>query len=194
MEFSVENKMINRKFFFDYVRQHLFNGSLKPGPVAGLTAILDYWESNSSKKDDRWLAYALATAHHETDRTFRGIEEYGKGKTHDYGQKDPETGVAYYGRGLVQLTWRKNYKTMGDLLGVDLVHHPEKALDIAIATKIMFIGMTKGSFTGKKFADYFNPSTEDWPNARRIINGKDKANLIAGYGNQYYAAISYTTG
>jgi putative chitinase len=81
--------MINRQFFFDYARQHLFSGLLKAGPVAGLTAILDYWESNSSKKDDRWLAYALATAHHETDRTFRGIEEYGKGKNREYGKIDP---------------------------------------------------------------------------------------------------------
>jgi hypothetical protein len=72
--------MISRQFFFDHARQHLFGGSLKPGPVVGLTAVLDYWEANSSKKDDRWLAYALATAHHETDRTFRGIEEYGKGR------------------------------------------------------------------------------------------------------------------
>jgi putative chitinase len=186
--------MINRQFFFDYARQHLFNGSLKAGPVAGLTAVLDYWESNSSKKDDRWLAYALATAHHETDRTFRGIEEYGKGKNKQYGKIDPDTGVAYYGRGLVQLTWRKNYKSMGDLLGVDLVHHPEKALDLNVATKVLFVGMTRGIFTTKKFADYFNNNADDWVNARRIINGKDKANLIAGYGKQYYAAISYTTG
>jgi putative chitinase len=190
----MESEMINRPFFFDYVRQHLFNGSLKAGQVAGLTAMLDYWESNSSKKDDRWLAYALATAHHETDRTFRGIEEYGKGKGRPYGKVDPETGVAYYGRGLVQLTWRKNYQKMGDLLGVDLVHHPEKALDLDIATKVIFVGMTRGIFAGKKFADYFSPSADDWVNARRIINGTDKANLIASYGKQYYAAISYTTG
>jgi hypothetical protein len=51
-----------------------------------------------------------------------------------------------------------------------------------------------GSFTGKKLADYFNPNLEDWVNARRIINGKDKANLIAGYSKLYYGAISYTTG
>jgi hypothetical protein len=54
--------------------------------------------------------------------------------------------------------------------------------------------MTRGTFTGKKFSDYFAADADDWINARRIINGKDKANLIAGYGKQYYAAISYTTG
>jgi len=33
----------------------------------------------------------------------------------------------------------------------------------------------------------------DWVNARRIINGTDKANLIADYARRYYGAISYTT-
>ena len=127
---------------------------------------------HNSKKDDRWLAYALATAHHETDRTFRGIEEYGKGKNKEYGKTDPQTGKAYYGRGLVQLTWRKNYKKMGGLLGVDLEHRPEKALDLKIATQILFVGMTRRTFTGKKLADYFNAATEDWVNARRIVNGR----------------------
>ncbi len=45
-----------------------------------MTAILNYWEANYAKKDDRWLAYMFATAHHETDRKIQAIEEYGKGK------------------------------------------------------------------------------------------------------------------
>ena len=185
--------MINRQFFFDYARIHLFGGSLKQGQVDGLTAILDYWETLSSKTDDRWLAYALATTHHETDRTFRGIEEYGKGKGKEYGKIDPETDEAYNGRGFVQLTWRDNYEKMGALLGIDLVKKPERALDLDVAAEVLFVGMRRGIFTGKKLADYFNPDQEDWINARRIINGKDKANLIAGYGQGYYAAISHTT-
>lgn len=36
-------------------------------------------------------------------------------------------------------------------------------------------------------------ASADRVRARRIINGNDKANLIAGYGKHYYAAISYTT-
>jgi putative chitinase len=186
-------RMINRNFFFDYVRAHLFNGSLKQTQVTGLTAVLDHWESDYASKDDRWLAYALGTAHHETDRTFKGIEEYGKGRGKPYGEPDPQTGKAYYGRGLVQLTWKTNYKKMGDIIGVDLVKNPEKALDIDIAAKVLLIGMMRGIFTGKKLSDYFSPSKEDWVNARRIVNGLDKANLIAGYAKQYYAAISHTT-
>lgn len=176
---------INRKFFFDYTRLHLFGGSFKQSQVEGLTSILDYWETNYSDKDDRWLAYMFATAHHETDRKFQAIEEYGKGRGKSY--------PPYYGRGLVQLTWKTNYEKMGKLFKVDLVNHPEKALDLDLSVKIMFYGMTNGSFTGKKLSDYFNPNKGEWVSARRIINILDKANLIAGYGKQFYAAISYTT-
>jgi putative chitinase len=57
----------------------------------------------------------------------------------------------------------------------------------------MFTGMMDGSFTGKKLSDYFNPTTASWTSARRIINGLDKAQLIASYGSRYYASLSYTT-
>jgi hypothetical protein len=65
---------------------------------------------------------------------------------------------------------------------------------VRYAIPIMFIGMKDGLFTGKKFADYFSPAKEDWVNARRIINGTDKAKLIAGHARKFYSAISYTTG
>jgi len=31
----------------------------------------------------------------------------------------------FHGRGLIQLTWEKNYRLCGDALGVDFVAHPE---------------------------------------------------------------------
>jgi hypothetical protein len=184
--------MINYRFFSDHVRTYLFNGKLVQPQVNGLNAILNEWEKNYSKKDDRRLAYMLATTHHETDRTMQPIEEYGKGKGKLYGKPDPVTGKAYYGRGFVQLTWKSNYEKMGKVLGADLVNKPELALNMAYATRILFYGMMNGSFTKKKPGDYFNPQKEDWVNARRIINGLGKAHLIADYAKRYYAAISYT--
>ena len=184
--------MINRNFFFSYVRQHLF-GTLKQSQVDGLNAILDEWETNHSKKDDRWLAYMLATTCHETDKKMQPIEEYGKGKGRAYGKPDDVTIQVYYGRGYVQLTWKYNYAAMGKVVKDDLVNHPELALRADYATKILFYGMMNGSFTSKKLSLYFNAATEDWKNARRIINGLDKANMIADYGRSFYAAISYTT-
>jgi putative chitinase len=184
--------MINRAFFFEQTRATLFYGKFKQSQVDGLNAILDEWEKNYSKNDDRWLAYMLATAHHETDRTMQPIEEYGKGRGRKYGTPDPVTGKTYYGRGYVQLTWKYNYEAMAKVVKADLVNKPELALQPAIASKIMFYGMINGSFTGRGLSRYFNKTTADWVNARRIINGIDKANLIASYAKQYYAAISYT--
>jgi putative chitinase len=184
---------INRKFFFDTVRLSLFDGKLKQSQVDGLTCFLNEWENNYAKCDDRWLAYILATIHHETDRTFRAIEEYGKGKGHKYGRPDSQTGKAYYGRGFVQLTWKGNYERMSSVVKRDLVRQPELTLEPTIATQICFHGMMQGSFTGKKLSDYFNPQKDDWVNARRIINGTDKANNIASYAKLFYRAISYTT-
>jgi predicted chitinase len=189
---------INRKFFFDHIRGILFN-SLSQKQVEGMTAILDQWESNKGKQDDRWLAYMMATVYHETDKKFQGIVEYGPDsyfKKYDgrknLGNDQPGDGLRFKGRGFVQITGRTNYTNFSKILGVDLVNKPELALELDNCVKIMFYGMTKGTFTGKKLADYFSATKEDWVNARRIINGTDKANLIAGHAKNFYAAISYT--
>jgi hypothetical protein len=70
----------------------------------------------------------------------------------------------------------------------------DRALDPALAAKIMFFGMENGTFTGKTFADYFKDNRADWVKARAIINPGDKPQLVAGYAIDYYAGISYTTG
>lgn len=45
-------------------------------------------------------------------------------------------GAKYYGRGFIQITWKNNYLVYGNAIGVDLVNHPELALDINNAAKI----------------------------------------------------------
>lgn len=191
--------MFNKKFFFDTARRTLFDGRLTEGQVQGLSAILEEWETHHAAQDDRWLAYMLATTHHETDRKMQPIEEYGKGKGRPYGGKvrmdrKPylDTTALFYGRGFVQLTWYENYQKAGKALGVDLLHQPECCMELKNATKILFAGMIEGWFTGKKLSNYFDGHKEDWINARRIINGLDKANLIAGYGMRYYGCLSHT--
>ncbi len=200
--------MINRKFFFDQCKISLFGGSLTKKQVEGLTVILDCWENGHGAEDDRWLAYMLATAHHETDRTMQPINEYGGPAyfTRQYdiegdrpalarrmGNMNPGDGVRYHGRGFVQLTWRANYETAGHKIGIDLVNEPDRALERDPAARVMVEGMIAGWFTGKRLSDYFSATADDWVNARRIINGLDKANLVAAYGHRYYAAISYRT-
>ena len=44
-----------------------------------------------------------------------------------------------------------------------------------IAGKIICHGMAKGEFTGKGLGNFFSATVADWRNARRIINGLDKA-------------------
>lgn len=179
---------MNRKAFFDKVRHQPFPGSLAAQAVQGMDAILNEWERRGLT-DLRWLAYMLATTFHETARTMQPIAEYGRGRGKKYGTPDPVTGQTYYGRGFVQLTWIDNYRKMGELLGADLVNHPDKAMELHIAAAIMFEGMIRGSFTGKKLADYFDGSHTDWTNARKIINGLDKAETIAAYARQFHGAL-----
>ena len=188
--------MIDRKFFFDTVRANLFGGKLKQSQVDGMTAILDEWERAWSDCDRRWLAYMLATAKHESASTMQPIEEYGKGRGRPYGKRVKSDGTPYtdtenifYGRGYVQLTWYDNYARAGKLLGLDLIQHPEIALSCHIAASIMFNGMVFGWFTGRKLGDYFESKKEDWVNARRIINGLDRADDIAAMAKQFRAAI-----
>jgi putative chitinase len=200
--------MINRTFFFSQVRAQLFGGKVSQSQVNGLGAILDVWEANYAAKDDRWLAYALATSYHETAFTMQPIHELGGPKyffsKYDkdgdrpkvaaaLGNTEKGDGVRFHGRGYVQLTGRTNYRKAGTLVGSNLVDNPDLALDPSVASKILFVGMETGLFTGKKLADYFNTKIEDWINARRIINGVDKAPQIAAYGTKFYGAISHTT-
>lgn len=185
---------MNRTAFFDRMRGPLFGGRLPPVAVDGLTHLLDTWEREYAALDRRWLAYALATAHHETGRTMQPVREVGRGKGKRYGVRDPETKRTYYGRGVVQLTWRRNYQVMSDRVGHDLVRNPDLALLPAVSARILFEGMIYGLFTGKRFADYFMGSREEWGQARRIINGMDRAETIAGYGRLYDAALATALG
>lgn len=146
-------------------------------------------------------AYILATVYHETAHTMRPIEEYGKGKGHPYGDIDPETKVAYYGRGYVQLTWRANYARAEEQLipthvndKPSLVWEPDNALVPFYAMQIAIRGMEEGWFTGKGLGDYLIPGKPDYYNARRVINGTDCADRIATYAREAETAIRLANG
>ena len=178
--------------FFPSVRKSF--GKLNQAQVDGFNAILNEWDKQKLT-DPRHLAYMLATAWHETAHTMQAIREYGRGKGRKYGAKDAKTGQVYYGRGLVQLTWDYNYKKMGKILGLPLYEKPDLALDPAVAVQIMFEGMLSaksfdGDFTGRSLENYFNKKVNDPVGARAIINGKDRAKLIAGYHVKFLDALS----
>lgn len=182
--------MFVRKTFYDKVRSSLFSGSLSQSQVDGMETLIDEYERLNI--DPRWFGYILGTAFHEVARTMQPIEEYGKGAGKPY--------PPYYGRGFVQLTWRSNYMKMGDKLGHDLVGSPELALNTEIATQVIFVGMIDGDFAGDSsgrrhsLSRYFNDDLSDWYNARRIVNGLDKAGTISGYSRKFYKAILLAEG
>ena len=185
-----ESAKIDRGIFFIQIRS-LF-GRMSQSQVEGLNSLLDVVGGCLINE----AAYMLATAYHETAHTMQPIEEYGKGRGRDYGKRlkmsrkpYSDTLPIYYGRGYVQLTWYENYEKAGKKVGVDLLNEPGWALSAPIAAKIMREGMIEGWFTGKKLNDYVGLRTADYVSARRIINGMDKAQFIAGYAVVFELAL-----
>lgn len=175
--------------FFDTMRKEF--GSLSTSQVSGseaLIAALGDWPVS-------WIAYALATAKHETADTMQPIKERGgeayfkrmydimgerPAKARELGNVKPGDGARYAGRGYVQLTGRANYAQYG------LADNPDDAMKPEIAARVLKDGMEKGRFTGKSLKDYL---PGDYIGARRIINGTDKAQMIADYAIKFEKAL-----
>ena len=184
--------------FFAFARRAPFGNSLTKEQVAGCEAIINAWTG----EDDRQLAYILATSFHETAGTMAPVRE-GSTRTrrltdaqarrvtakYRYGKPDPITGQVYYGRADPQLTWKRNYEKMGKALGLNLVDNPDLILEPATSKRALILGMVDGMFTGKKLSDYFNATKDDPEGARRIVNGTDKASLIAGYHRNFLDSL-----
>jgi len=193
--------MIDRKRFYECYRKHFIN-KLNQGQVNGFEAIFDFYEKQGY--GEAGLPYVLATAYHETGGIMLPVREgfansdeesirivtrmYQQGRiTQNYATPDSETGKSYFGRGLVQITHKDNYRRAGEAIGADLMNNPDLALDLATAVRILVVGMHEGLFTGKKLVDYIDPmkNLKDYFNARRIVNWLDKAGLIAGYATRF---------
>lgn len=178
--------------FFAYVRSRPPLGpTLSQAEVDGCTRILAACAAASFPVS--WAAYVLATAVHETAGQLRPIAEYGKGQGRQYGKPGKHGGQVAYGRGDVQLTWDYNYERADRELGLNgaLIANYDLALDPAISSRIIVRGMEEGWFTGKKLVDYL-PATANaaqFAAARRIVNGTDKADLIAGYALTFQAGL-----
>ncbi len=204
---------MNRAKF--YASSKKLFGSLSQPQVDGIEAILN--EAERRNTPDTWLAYMLATAYLETGATMQPVKEnlnysaQGLQRTFQKyfnatmaaayarqperianrayanrmgnGNEASGDGWRYRGRGLVQITGKDNYTKFG------IVGSPDDALVDEVATRIMFDGMERGSFTGKKLSDYFHDDVAEWTEARRIINGQDRAKDIASYAGIFHKAI-----
>lgn len=196
---------MDRSAFYTAIRP-LFGGKLTQQQVDGLEVLL----SAMVGLPITWTAYLLATAFHETAHSMQPLKEtesagversdaevvsildnaFRKGKLSwvktPYWRFDG-TGKAWFGRGYVQLTHKVNYEKAGKLVGVDLVKSPARAMNPTVAAKVLIEGARNGIFTGKKLADYL---PGDYSGARRVINGTDRAALIAGYARRFEDALT----
>jgi hypothetical protein len=127
---------------------------------------LERWESDyvCGKAGVRYRDKPCKSAINYYCSTQGGKQDYCKGKPLD------KRGLPYFGRGLIQITWKENYKKYGDKIGVNLVDNPEKVFipENSYNIAVEFLIDKKGS--SKK-------STFDWVDegnltqARRSVNG-----------------------
>lgn len=192
---------MNKADFYAAIRP-MFGGSLTNGQAQGLEILLTATDGLPVSH----RAYLLATAKHETANTMQPVREalaktdagasaalekaWKAGKLKwvkkPYWRFDAD-GKAWFGRGYVQLTHKANYQKAGTRMGIDLVADPSAALSPMIAARILVQGCTEGWFTGKKLPDYL---PGDYVNARRVVNGTDKAKEIAALAQEFEAAIA----
>ena len=200
---------MNLETFFNEVRPIFPGKRLKEEHVENIKIIIDTFQREYPESPDSCLAYLLATALHETAHRMEPIKEYGgnrrannlygvEGKNPSRARKMGNTkrgdGARYMGRGYVQLTWKNNYKKVGDQAGIDLVSNPAKALDPDIAAMALVYGCMEGIYTGKALPDYITSEKADFRNARRVVNGMDKSSLIAGYAEDFNEALEAAGG
>lgn len=180
------------KAFFDSVREGF--GPLSQNQVEGLNHLLDA----TKPLPLRHRAYVLATAWHETGPASSSLHmtprreiwgptaaQSGYEGRKDLGNTVPGDGKRFMGRGYVQITGRANYQKASNVTGRDLVANPDGALDADTAGKIIVDGMKNGWFTGRKMGDYY-----EYKDMRRVVNGTDKADLIAGYATKFERALN----
>ena len=156
-------------------------GPLSEEQKAAIRAIINAFDVYGDR-DTNKLAYILATARHES--RFRPIREHRARPNTQAALFDRQNRYwysGYFGRGFVQLTWEKNYLKMSDIVGVDLVANPDKALEVPIAAKILVVGMMEGMFTRRALSEFINEQEQDYYSARKTVNGLDRAERIQGY-------------
>jgi hypothetical protein len=210
---------MDRAAFFTSLRARssgVFGSSLSQGQVDGINGILEAFEQVGNGERTT-LAYALATAYHETGRKMVPVREgfattdagarravnnlarrRGPGSSvARYAQPQPPHGHVYYGRGHVQLTWLDNYRRSSADAGVDLVKNPDAMLDPVISARVLILGLIDGRWNGRGHGIEHYEDQDGLPGlseveaiaARRTVNVQDKAALIAGYYRAFDAAL-----
>ncbi len=209
-----EMEKINKKYFEEKYRKEFGKGMITV-QKNNIFIITDAFERDDNMKSLRWLAYILATSMHESNGTFAPVvegywltEKRRIGALYNFYRKNNPGALstifpngksepAYYGRGrVVQLTHINNYMNASAKIYGDnrLVNDPELIIkDADCDLAVTFRGMLEGWFTGYGLPQFFplNSDKANWVGARRIINGLDKAKVIAGYAMKFYNCLEW---
>jgi hypothetical protein len=168
---------------------------------SSLKKIFEFASTDPKINSSNHLAYLLATAKIEADYSLerwesdyqcgstgvkykdkpcqKALDYYQstKGKKNYYLIGTDSKGLPYFGRGIIQLTGKDNYKFYGDLIGVDLVKNPDLIFVPKNSYNVSVAYLTDKRGKSKK-------STFDWldegnlTRARKSINarGVEEAN------------------
>ena len=191
---AMPRALANPKAFFDRIRPLFISGALTAAQVAGIQCKLDAFGTAGAPL--AYVAYGLGTSFWETGQKMQPVREIGRGKGKPYGRPGRNGAQIPYGRGDVQLTWDDNYERADDELGLkgSLIANYDRALETEISARIMVRGMLEGWFTGRKLATYLPAvgfaSLAEFAQARRIINGTDRAAQIATYAAVFQDALA----
>lgn len=170
-----------------------------------LKAVLDFTQNDVNLNNAKETAYLLATAKAESDYLLTRWEadylcgEKGVpyrhqpcpaalnyyrstkgGKSNYYTKGVDSTGIPYFGRGLIQLTNKYNYKRYGDLIGENLVANADLALKPENSYKIT------SAYLNRKTYKYVNKG--DLRQARISVNGGTKG--VDRTNQSYYRWLS----
>lgn len=133
------------------------------------------------------IACGLATVQWENNHTFEPVKEVNW--LSESWRKKNLGYYPFYGRGYAHITWERNYDLYAGVMGLDLVDDPELALRHDVSLFVLARGMKSGDFTGRRLEEYITRNKMKFVNARRVINGENKAHEIAALAEEYMDAL-----